>query len=156
MDKNRYQRARDKLQEAETEVSRLMQELQDVLADHDLKGEELKAEAGDRQSKPDPTGKGKGRMTTDADDSENEYGVADEEELGLPKTPAGDEHRTTRRGIKQRLREGFLLLHKVKFLQGDVYHVLGKSSEEDAAYQAADELRRKLLKGLSFSYSVAI
>ena len=52
-----------------------------------------KAAAGDRLSKPDPTGKGKGRMT-DNGDSENN---ADEEELGLPKTSARDELRTKRR-----------------------------------------------------------
>jgi len=155
-DKNRHQHARDRLQEAETDVSRFIKELRDVLADHDLKGKALKAEAGNRQARVDQTGKGKGKMTTDVDDLEDEDSEADEEALGLPKTPAGDEHRTQRTAIKQRLREGSLLLHKVKFLQGDVYHVLGKSAEEDAAYGTAEELRRQLLKGILLVYTVAL
>jgi E3 ubiquitin-protein ligase SHPRH len=153
-DKNRHQHARDKLQEAETDVRKLIKELEDVLADHDLKGKALKAELGHRQAKSDT--KGKGRMLTDANDSEyddDDDDEGDEEELGVPKTPAGDEYRVKRRAIKQRLREGFLLLHKVKFLQGDVYHVLGKSPEEDAAYQVAEELRHRLLKGMNFLFS---
>jgi len=154
-DKNRHQHARDRLQEAETDVSRFIKELRDVLADHDLKRKALKAETV-RQAKVDQTGKGKGRMTTDVDDFEDEDSEADEEGLGLPKTPAGDEHRTQRKGIKQRLREGSLLLHKVKFLQGDVYHALGKSAEEDAAYEVAEELRRQLLKGIPLVYTVAL
>ena len=148
-DKNRYQRARDKLQEAETEVHMHIKELEDVLANHDLKGKALKAEAAHhQQEKSDLSGKGKGRTISEADESDDDDDdEGDGEESGLPKTSVGDEHRTKRRAIKRRLREGFLLLHKVKFLQGDVYHVLGKSEEEDAAYQIADELRRKLLKG---------
>lgn len=145
-DKNRYQRVRDRLQEAETEVQQLIQELQIVLADHDLKGKALKAEPDDRQGKSDPMDKGKGQSIINADDTE------DDDEQGLPKTPAGDEHITKRRAIKHRLREGFLVLHKVKFLQGDIYHVLGKSTEEDAAYQAAEELRRQLLRGMGCTF----
>lgn len=147
-DKNRYQRVRDKLQEAETEVQQLIQELQNALADHDMKGKALKAEPVDRQSKSDPMGKGKGQDIIDAGDAVD----GDDDEQGLPKTPAGDEHLTKRRAIKHRLREGFLVLHKVKFLQGDIHHVLGKSTEEDAAYQVAEELRRQLLRGMDCSF----
>ena len=33
------------------------------------------------------------------------------------------------------LREGYVILRKVKFLQGDVYHILGQTSaDEDVAY----------------------
>jgi E3 ubiquitin-protein ligase SHPRH len=91
-------------------------------------------------------------MITDADDEDDDEEEEEGEDLGLPKTPAGDEHRTKRSAIKQRLRECRLLLHKVNFLQGDVFHVLGKSEEEDAAYQAADELRHQLLKGIDFVF----
>jgi E3 ubiquitin-protein ligase SHPRH len=151
-DKNRHQHVRDRLKEAETDVRKLMKELENVLADHDLKGKVLKEEAGNRQVKFDTTGKGKGRMIADADDEDDEEEEEEGEDLGLPKTPAGDEHRTKRSAIKQRLRECRLLLHKVNFLQGDVFHVLGKSEEEDAAYQAADELRHQLLKGIDFVF----
>ena len=45
-------------------------------------------------------------------------------------------------------RESRVTLHRVKFLQGDVYHVLGGSNAaaEDAAYAAAEDIRRGLLK----------
>ena len=102
---------------------------------------------------PDVTAaqKGKGkereRFNDDENDGEGEDGLSDPndgvddpEEKDLPKTPA-DEHRIKRRAIKVRLREGQLVLHRVKFLQGDVYHVLGKSDEEDATYQAAERFR---------------
>jgi E3 ubiquitin-protein ligase SHPRH len=102
------------------------------------------------------TQKGKGKERERFSDNENEDddedeesepdGEVDPEEKDLPKTPAGEEHRIKRRAIKQRLREGQLVLHRVKFLQGDVFHVLGKSADEDAAYQAAETLRHELLK----------
>ena len=112
-----------------------------------------------RASSPEVTvtqkGKGKERERfsddgNDEDEDEDE-GIehdseVDPEEKDLPKTPAGEEHRIKRRAIKQRLREGQLVLHRVKFLQGDVFHVLGKSADEDTAYQAAETLRHGLLK----------
>lgn len=36
--------------------------------------------------------------------------------------------------------------HKLWFLLGDVYHVLGVNADEDAAYAAAENLRRSLLQ----------
>ena len=49
------------------------------------------------------------------------------------------------------MREARISLHKIKFLQGDVYHVLGKSYEvsENEAYAAAEDLRRLLLRGMA-------
>ena len=39
------------------------------------------------------------------------------------------------------LQEGYVILHKVKFLQGDVYHILGQTSaDEDVAYAVVDAL----------------
>ena len=114
-----------------------------------------------RASSPEVTvtqkGKGKERERfsddgndNDEDEDEDEEiehdSEVDPEEKDLPKTPAGEEHRIKRRAIKQRLREGQLVLHRVKFLQGDVFHVLGKSADEDTAYQAAETLRHGLLK----------
>ena len=160
---NRYQSALETLKLAEKDTQKHLEEIQTTLAKHDAEGQEMKAEAARlrqaraRELSPDITatqkGKGKEREkfsddeSEDDDDDESEH-EDDPEEKNLPKTPAGEEHRTKRRAIKQRLREGQLVLHRVKFLQGDVYHVLGKPSEEDAAYQAAETLRRELLKGL--------
>ena len=127
-----------------------------MLADHDLQGKALKGRAASlHHDKPvDISGKGKARMVADDNDVEEaDYEEdSEDEERGLPKTPAGDEHRSRRRAIKQRLRETLVLLHKVKFLRGDVYHVLGNTVEEDAAYQAAEEFRRQLLKGACLTF----
>ncbi|KAF9566044.1 hypothetical protein CPC08DRAFT_682833 [Agrocybe pediades] len=163
---NRYQNALRTLLAAETESKKLIEEIKDVLARHDAKGKVLIEEAArlraERQAKvperePVDNGKGKGKAravdedndeSEDEDESErgDEGGEEDPEEKGLPKTPAGEEHRTKRRALKQRLRDGHITLHRVKFLQGDVHHVLGNSEQEDAAYQAAEQLRRDLLK----------
>ncbi|KAF9023793.1 hypothetical protein BDZ89DRAFT_1069602 [Hymenopellis radicata] len=61
------------------------------------------------------------------------------------KTPI---HRNKRHALRQRAREVRIVLHRVKFLQGDVYNVLGESfaAEEAAAYGFCEELRRELLK----------
>lgn len=161
---NRYQSALETLDLAEKDTQKHLEEIQTTLAKHDAKGKEMKAEAARlrqarvRASSLDVTaaqkGKGKEREGFSGDEGEDEDdlsehndGEDDPEEKDLPKTSAGEEHRTKRRAIKQRLREGQLVLHRVKFLQGDVYHVLGKSREEDATYQAAETLRRELLKG---------
>ncbi|KAF8153782.1 SNF2 family N-terminal domain-containing protein [Crassisporium funariophilum] len=146
----RYQHTLKTLQSAETETHKHSQEIQSALAKHDIKGKAMKEEASllrqTRDISIDPTdNKGKGKYRERTEDSESEDGD-DPEEDDLPKTPAGEEHRAKRRAIKQRLREAQLLLHRVKFLQGDVHHVLGNAPEEDAAYQAAENLRRDLLR----------
>ena len=161
---NRYQSALETLDLTEKDTRKHLEEIQTTLAKHDAKGKEMKAEAAKlrraraRALSPDVTatqkGKGKEReiFNDDENEGEDEDGSSerddedDPEEKDLPKTPAGEEHRTKRTAIKQRLREGQLVLHRVKFLQGDVYHVLGKSADEDAAYQVAETLRRELLK----------
>lgn len=169
---NRYQSALETLDLAEKDSLKHLEEIQTTLAKHDAKGKEMKAEvarlrqARARASSTEVTvtqkGKGKERERFSDDGSEDEDeddeidrdGEVDPEEKDLPKTPAGEEHRIKRRAIKQRLREGQLVLHRVKFLKGDVFHVLGKSADEDAAYQAAESLRHGLLKSpfLSLPY----
>jgi E3 ubiquitin-protein ligase SHPRH len=66
----------------------------------------------------------------------------------LPRTTAGEEHRNKRGALHNRLRDCYVVLHRIKFLQGDVHHMLGPShaAEEDAAYQEAESIRRSLLK----------
>ena len=160
---NRYQSALETLDLAEKDTLKHLEEIETTLAKHDAKGKEMKAEAASlRQARAQAlspevsaTQKGKGKEREifsddendgDEDQSSENNSEDDPEEKDLPKTPAGEEHRNKRGAIKQRLREGQLVLHRVKFLQGDVYHVLGKSADEDAAYQAAEILRCKLLK----------
>lgn len=96
----------------------------------------------------DPKGKGKAKERDISPSSD----VEDAEDYDLPKTPAGQEHGIKRRALQQRLRESNVTLHRVKFLQGDVYHVLGgsHSAAEDAAYAAAEEIRRNLLRSENY------
>lgn len=93
------------------------------------------------------TGKGKGKARAASPFSDDESDD-ESEDSDLPKTPAGEEHKNKKRALQQRLRECYLAQHRVKFLQGDVYHVIGESKavEEDAAYSAAETLRRQLLR----------
>lgn len=65
---------------------------------------------------------------------------------------AAEEHATKLRGLQQRLKEIRLVLHRIKFLQGDVYHVLGgqHAESESQAYEIADQIRKDILKGMSF------
>jgi E3 ubiquitin-protein ligase SHPRH len=87
----------------------------------------------------------------DEKDSESDDG-------GLPKTPAGDEHLHKSRALQQRLRDCYIILHKVKFLQGDMYHWMGgsKVEEEEVAYKSAEGIRKKLLKCKFLSYSLDV
>lgn len=128
-----------------------------------MKGDALKKEAQalrdsrkinilkDQHSEKD-NGKGKGKeLERDVSPVDLDIDLEDEEDVedrGLPKTPAGEDHRVKRAALLARLRECSMVLHRVKFLQGDVYHVLGSSysDKEDAAYADAETLRKDLLK----------
>ncbi|THH15865.1 hypothetical protein EW146_g4683 [Bondarzewia mesenterica] len=149
----RYGKACQILIQAEKEANQLIDDVEVAIADHEAKGEELKKETANlRESRgerihydePGPSSdKGKARIREGSPDSESDSVDAD-----LPRTSAGEEYEIKRRALQQRLREGCVALHRVKFLQGDVYHVMGEphAPEEDAAYAVAEELRRRLLK----------
>lgn len=126
----------------------LTEEVKSALSEHSAKGVLLKKEASaanlqtsDEEQSP---GKGKGRQHDVSEAPTDDSGDSD-----LPHSPAGDEHGKKRGALQNRLRECRLILHRAKFLQGDLYHILGAShsSSEDAAYGAAEEIRRDLLKG---------
>ena len=155
--RNRYRQALDLLLEAEKDADKLIADLKEAIAQHVKDGEALKAEmaqlrasrrkdsAQEQSDKSaDDNRKGKGRARSDTPDMDLE-----EDEEGIPRNPAGDAHRAKTTSLSNRLRESRIVLHKIKFLQGDVYHVLGKSYEdaENEAYAAAEDLRRQLLKG---------
>lgn len=78
-------------------------------------------------------GKGKGKEREPSPDSQH----GEEEDVGK------------RNVIARSLREAEILLHKVTFFMGDLYHTLGAkySKEEDSAYAKAELIRKKLLKG---------
>ncbi|KAI6002459.1 SNF2 family N-terminal domain-containing protein [Pisolithus orientalis] len=160
-DRIRYQQALNHLLAAENEVNELITEVQAAIAQHHQKGEALKKAAQALresrkqnladQSQPLASHKGKEKETGREPSPFSDDGDEDEvEDRGLPNNPAGEEHRTKRHGLQQRLRECWMILHRVKFLQGDVYHVLGPSlsEQENACYTAAETLRRDLLKSV--------
>ncbi|KAJ3770452.1 SNF2 family N-terminal domain-containing protein [Lentinula raphanica] len=150
---NRYQAALDILLAGEKEAEQMIAEIERVIAEHDLKGEALKREAAEQRAKRaamSGTDKGKQRedpQTSESDSSDSDEDL-DEEDNDLPKTPAGKEHRDKRSALVHRLREARIQFHRVKFLQGDIYHNLGKnySAQENDAYASAEAVRRNLLK----------
>ncbi|KAI0370965.1 hypothetical protein BV20DRAFT_943332 [Pilatotrama ljubarskyi] len=153
MNPHRYREALDVLLNAEKEAQKLVDDLAAALAEHAKEGEKLKAETAKRREErrearahhADDNGKGKGRARSDTPEGDN----VDADEEGLPHNPIGDAHRAKLGMLQNRLRDARIVLHKVKFLQGDVYHVLGEqyANQENDAYAAAEELRRVLLKG---------
>jgi E3 ubiquitin-protein ligase SHPRH len=140
---------------AEQEIDHIIDDIKTALAEHHVEGEALKTEARalreSRQQDFPETGKGKGKQAMSPFNDE-EGDIDDLEDRDLPKNPAGEEHSIRRRALQQRLRECLMVLHRVKFLQGDIYHVLGasQSDKEDASYAAAETLRKDLLKGTHF------
>jgi E3 ubiquitin-protein ligase SHPRH len=125
----RYQHALETLLTAETEAKALIKDLNAALEKLNLKPKHNPPE----QATPGENTKGKGKEKESPSDSRN------------------SEDDGKRGGITNRLREAELLLHKVTFLMGDVYHTLGAkySKEEEEAYTKAELIRRKLLKGES-------
>lgn len=128
----------------------MIEELQGAIKEHNAKGEGLKRQSPNitpskNQSQEDEAtpeggngGKGKGREHPPISNDQD-----------IPGSVLDEEHAAKRRTLQQRLREMLLVLHRVKFLQGDVYHVLGgqHSASETEAYGVADVIRRDLLKG---------
>lgn len=142
----------------------MVEELQKVISEHDAKGKLLKEDATIPHDPQDlALEQPPAEQATDVDklkgkekehSPEDDISLDDSPTQDLPKTPAGEEHAVKRRALVQRLRECNLVLHKVMFLKGDVYHVLGEqhSKDEDTAYQKAEELRKRLLKCLLFIF----
>ncbi|PFH49282.1 hypothetical protein AMATHDRAFT_148016 [Amanita thiersii Skay4041] len=157
-DQHRYQKARETLAEAEAEVNALLTEINAAIDEHDEHGKELKKEAAAQREAlrarkadeaVDPSGKGKGkeRAVSEAlsiEDSDE----SDSEDKGIPRTPAGEEYMNKKRALQQRLRECRLVLHNIKFFQGDVFHMLGEAfkQQEEDVYGDAEQIRRELLR----------
>jgi len=156
-DFNRYPKALQTLKDSEKQANDMIGEIKTALDEHRTAGEVLKKEAAARRSSlgmrasevstsTADKGKGKERAVSEVPpDSED----GDSEDKVLH-NPAGEEHAAKRGALQHRLREIKLVLHKLKFLQGDVYHMLGEaySSAEAEAYDAAEAIRRDLLRGL--------
>jgi E3 ubiquitin-protein ligase SHPRH len=167
---HREQECLELLLRAEKEADEVISDVLSAIADHDASGVKLKAEAASLRAARGETQTSeheRRRYERVVEGSahhliEDEHSTFDDDDInesdsgGLPKTPAGREHLHKSRALQQRLRDCYLTLHKVKFLQGDIYHWMGepKAVEEAAAYRAADELRSKMLKCV-FSQSVS-
>jgi len=157
----RPQKCLEILLRAEKEADETISDVLSTITKHDAKGVQLKAEAaslrttrGEKQAFRKNV-RGDHRATEGirphvVDDHSSIDDDEESDESGLPKTPAGEEHLHKSRGLQQRLRDCYLTLHRVKFLQGDMYHWMGESkiAEEVVSYKAADEIRSKLLKCL--------
>ncbi|KIO23593.1 hypothetical protein M407DRAFT_26965 [Tulasnella calospora MUT 4182] len=114
----------------------LIEELGQALASHDAKGRDIK---------------GGGKVTsTDPNDTSSPN-----PEL-LPTGAEVEDHRHVRQSLYARIREGRVVLHKIEFSLGDLFHQLGKVSEERVSYANADGLRKLLLKTTEDSANRAI
>ena len=144
----RYRAALEILLAAEKEGNQLIDDINAALAVHSEKGAAIKAEAAklraERSQALAGTDKGKGKARSISDLSDD-----DSDDDGLPRNVAGEEHSSKTLALQLRLREARISLHKVHFLKGDVYHVLGEAhvDNEREAYERAEELRRLLLRG---------
>ncbi|KAI0078425.1 hypothetical protein K474DRAFT_1594151 [Panus rudis PR-1116 ss-1] len=164
MEKNRYQKALDILLVAEKEALSLIDDINSALTEHAAKGKILKAQAAESRAAAGQDAnhndsataetmeaegsKGKGKARADDDATSIGGDSVDSEDIDLPKNAIGEEHGVKKRALQARLREAQITLHKVYFLKGDLYHVLGEShaDAENEAYAAAEGLRRVLLK----------
>jgi E3 ubiquitin-protein ligase SHPRH len=142
-DLNRYHHALETLIRAEEEADSMIEEVTAALADHTAEGALLMKDGARNMAPAEGINNDKGKQRQV---SENPSETSDHEE-DSPHTLAGEEHGRGRSGLQNRLRECRLTLHKAKFLQGDIYHILGVSRSEDEAYAAAEKLRHDLLKG---------
>lgn len=151
-DGSRYRSALDILLAAEKEANQLINDINAALVVHSEKGVALKAEAArlraERGEAFASIEKGKGRASPGADHSDDDLDT----EQGLPRNLAGEEHSSKTLALQLRLREARISLHKVHFLKGDVYHVLGEvhADNERVSYEKAEDLRRLLLKGTCY------
>lgn len=139
-DNNRYQHALETLLVAEKDIKKLIDEILAAITAHKAKGDSLAPPKEVNGAPNEGNGKGKERQMSaphiESDDDDTP-------------TAAEKADGVKARALQQRLRECRVTLHQVMFLLGDVYHVLGAShaASEDTSYQAAELVRRDLLKG---------
>ncbi|KAL0952896.1 hypothetical protein HGRIS_007114 [Hohenbuehelia grisea] len=134
---NNHQEALKILNVAEVDARSLVQDVKDAIAALDSKRPGGGSEIATDDTQDADKGKGKGREvdSPQSDDSDSDL-----------RGPEYEDYLVRRRALLLRLREASLTLHRVRFLQGDVYHNLGRSDEEIAAYGEAEFLRDSLLK----------
>ena len=134
---------------AEIEANALIEDLNAALEKCNSQSSKSKA-VEEGTADDDAKGKGKERESSPAspaDDDAEGKGKEGKSSSGPPE----DDDSAKRSGIANRIREAELLLHKVTFLMGDMYHTLGAkySRDEESSYAKAELIRKKLLKGES-------
>lgn len=124
------------------DIQQLIVEIQKARIEHVQDRKRLEnpssTDEGDGEGKPET----QGTTLTDGDDQEPDSDDSDDE--------AGHSHtidRSTTGGFTARLREARVLLHKACFLLGDAYHQAENTSDEDSLYNAAEDIRKQLLRG---------
>ncbi|KAG6844323.1 hypothetical protein H0H87_007807 [Tephrocybe sp. NHM501043] len=151
-DPSRFQHALNTLIQAEKEAQALVDEAQVALEKYVARKKRSKNGTNeDEHGGSSDKVKGKQRQVPEELDELTDSDESDEEEdmvVSGPEKGKGDRAKK-RAGLQNRLRECRITLHRAKFLQGDLYHSLGPdhSADEDAAYGAAESIRRSLLKG---------
>ncbi|KAJ7636011.1 SNF2 family N-terminal domain-containing protein [Mycena polygramma] len=143
-EKNRYQHCLETLLLAEKETTQLIEDIESAIATHEAnrylhQPQEIEPDT----STPNDKGKGKERDRSLSPLSDLESDDDDDDQA-----PALKEYKSKRQALKLRSREAQLVMHRVKFLQGDTYHMLGasQSAAENAAYGEAEVIRRLILK----------
>jgi E3 ubiquitin-protein ligase SHPRH len=125
----RYHHALETLLAAEIEANTLIEDLKSTL--ENLSSQASKSKSLEQGVSTDKNGKGKERESSPASQHDEEEDII------------------KRNSVARGLREAEIILHKVMFFMGDLYHTLGAkySKEEDSAYAKAELIRKKLLKG---------
>ncbi|KAF7289508.1 SNF2 family helicase [Mycena chlorophos] len=141
-ERNRHQVSLETLILAEKEATQLLQEIESAIAAHEASA----PSRGSKRPSPAASGKGKERERSmsplsDIDSDSEDEGDGDDSEQNA----AVKQYRARKSALKNRLREAQLVMHRVKFLQGDANHTLGQADAETAAYDAAEAIRRVLL-----------
>ncbi|KAG6916879.1 hypothetical protein DXG01_004788 [Tephrocybe rancida] len=149
-DASRFQHALTTLTEAEKEGQTLVDDAQAALDKYIAKkrGHKHGSDEDQAAGKSDKS-KGKQRQASEESDELSDTDDSDEEEDLILPGQGKNERAKKKSALQNRLRECRITLHRAKFIQGDIYHALGpdQSAEEDAAYGAAEIIRRGLLKG---------
>ncbi|KAG9045395.1 hypothetical protein FS837_006386 [Tulasnella sp. UAMH 9824] len=118
----------------------LIEELSQALASHDAKGGQLGKEVNERAVVP----------SADFDEA-----FSPSPEL-LPTNTEGDGLRHNRQALFARRRECHVVLHRIEFLLGDLFHQLGNKDKERLSNGNAEGLRKMLLKNTEDSANRAM
>ncbi|KAG6826270.1 hypothetical protein H0H92_000500 [Tricholoma furcatifolium] len=154
----RFQHALNTLIEAERDAQALVDEseaaLDKYVAAKQSKARDAASGVESDEEEISDKAKGKRREASQPEkpvesDDESEDEELEEDLFGINGKEKGERSKK-RSALQNRLRECRIVLHKAKFLQGDMFHSLDSehSAEEDAAYGAAEAIRRGLLKGV--------